>query len=143
MGGRGIFVTPRGNEGFFCSQKLVTVEPRIRESRFFFGSLNRFLIDLLAILKKSLDRALFLYIFIREVRSSGVRGSITIVHIRKFYKSLQNIIRLRFFFRIAKRSIKWLLLQIQACKVLKEVLVYNIHLAHINTVFNTRNQESL
>ena len=29
-------------------------------------------IDLLAILEKSLDRALFLYIFICEVRSSGV-----------------------------------------------------------------------
>ena len=28
-------------------------------------------IDLLAILQKSLDRALFLYIFIHEVRSSG------------------------------------------------------------------------
>ena len=35
---------------------------------------------------KSLDRALFLYIFIHEIRSSGVRASITIVHIRKFYK---------------------------------------------------------
>ena len=43
-------------------------------------------IDLLAIQEKSLDRALFSYIFIREVRSSGVRTSITIVHIRKFYK---------------------------------------------------------
>ena len=38
-------------------------------------------IDLLAILQKSLDRALFLYNFIREVRSNGVRGSITIMHI--------------------------------------------------------------
>ena len=35
---------------------------------------------------KSLDRALFLYIFIRKVRSSGVRASIAIVDIRKFYK---------------------------------------------------------
>ena len=43
-------------------------------------------IDLLAIQQKSLDRALFLYIFIHEIRSSGVRASITIVHIRKFYK---------------------------------------------------------
>ena len=43
-------------------------------------------IDLLAILPKSLDRALFLYIFIHDVRLSGVRASITIVHIRKFYK---------------------------------------------------------
>ena len=45
-----------------------------------------FSIDLLAIQLKSLDRALFLYIFIHEIRSSGVRASITIVHIRKFYK---------------------------------------------------------
>ena len=44
------------------------------------------IIDLLAILQKSLDRALFLYIFIHEVRSSGVGASITIVQIRKFYK---------------------------------------------------------
>ena len=51
------------------------------------------LIDLLAILQKSLDRALFLYIFINEARSSGVRASITIVHIRKFYRMLQNIVR--------------------------------------------------
>ena len=43
-------------------------------------------IDLLAILQKSLDRALFLYISIHEIRSSGVRTSITFVHIRKFYK---------------------------------------------------------
>ena len=43
-------------------------------------------IDLLAIQQKSLDRALFLYIFIYEIRPSGVRASITIVHIRKFYK---------------------------------------------------------
>ena len=54
-------------------------------------------IDLLAILRKSLDRALFLYNFIREVRSSGVRGSITIMHIRKFFKLHHNIVRFRFF----------------------------------------------
>ena len=42
--------------------------------------------DLLAILQKSLDRAIFLYIFIHEVRLSGVRALITIVHIRKFCK---------------------------------------------------------
>ena len=45
-----------------------------------------FLIDLLAALQESLDRAIFLYNFIREIRSSGVRASIEIVHIRKFYK---------------------------------------------------------
>ena len=43
-------------------------------------------IDLLAILQESLDRAIFLYIFIHEIRLSGVRASISIVHIRKFYK---------------------------------------------------------
>ena len=42
--------------------------------------------DLLAILQKSLDRELFLYIFMQEVRSSGVRASITIAYIRKFYR---------------------------------------------------------
>ena len=66
-------------------------------------------IDLLAILQKSLDRALFLYNFIREVRSSGIRGSNTIMHIRKFIKlhhNNVNIVRFRFFPRIAKRSMK-------------------------------------
>ena len=62
-------------------------------------------IDLLAILQKSLDRALFLYNFIREVRRSGVRGSITIMQIRKFFRLHHNIVRFRLFPRIAKRSI--------------------------------------
>ena len=62
-------------------------------------------INLLAILQKSLDRALFLYNFIRKVRSSGVRASITIVHIRKFLRMHHNIVRFRFFPRIAKRPI--------------------------------------
>ena len=61
-------------------------------------------IDLLAILQKSLDGALFLYNFIHD-RSSGVRGSLTIMQIRKFFKVHHNIVRFRFFFRIAKRSI--------------------------------------
>ena len=43
-------------------------------------------IDLLAIQQKSLDRALFLYIFIHAIRSSGVRASFTIVDIRNFYQ---------------------------------------------------------
>ena len=38
-------------------------------------------IYLLPIQQKSLDRALYLYVFIRAVRSSGVRASITIVHV--------------------------------------------------------------
>ena len=63
------------------------------------------LIDLSAVQQKSLDRALFLYISIHENRSIGVRASITIAHIQKFYKMWQSTVRLRFFFRIAKRSI--------------------------------------
>ena len=42
-------------------------------------------IGLLAILRQSLDRAIFSYIFIRKVRLNGVRASIAIVHIQKFY----------------------------------------------------------
>ena len=61
-------------------------------------------IDLLAILQKSLDQALFLYSFIREVLSNGVRASITIMDMQKFFKMHQNFICFRFFFRIAKRS---------------------------------------
>ena len=64
-----------------------------------------FRIDLLAVLQKSLDRALFLYNLIREARSSGVRCSITIMHIRKFFKLHHNIVRFRLFPRIAKTSI--------------------------------------
>ena len=45
-------------------------------------------IDLLAILQKSLDRALFLYIFIDEIRSSGVRASITYCSITRCRKHL-------------------------------------------------------
>ena len=63
-------------------------------------------IDLVAIQQNSLDRALFLHIFIRVARSSGVRASITVVHIRKFYKMLLSTDRLRFFLRIAKTSIR-------------------------------------
>ena len=49
-------------------------------------------IDILAILQKSLDRALFLYNFVREIQLSGVRASITIMHIRKFFKLNHNAI---------------------------------------------------
>ena len=45
-------------------------------------------IDLLAILQKSLDRAIFLYSVIHEARLSGVRASIAIVHIRKFFNEI-------------------------------------------------------
>ena len=60
----------------FCLSSTRNQQPLFRLSR----------IDLLAIQQKSLDQALFLYIFIREVQSSGVRASFTIVHIRKFCK---------------------------------------------------------
>ena len=69
-------------------------------------------IDLLAILQKRLDRALFLYIFIHDIRSSGVKASISIVQIRKFDKMLQNTIRFRIPFRIAKRSVAILFLKL-------------------------------
>ena len=41
----------------------------------------------------------------REVRLSGVKCSIILVHIRKSYKMFQTIVRFRFLFRIAKRCI--------------------------------------
>ena len=44
------------------------------------------LIDLVAILQKSLDRVIFFCIFARVARMSGVRASLAIVHIRKFFK---------------------------------------------------------
>ena len=47
----------------------------------------------LAIVQKSLDRTLFLYIFIHKVRSNDVRASIAIALIRKFCKILHNIAR--------------------------------------------------
>ena len=55
--------------------------------------------------KKSLDRVIFLYIFICKVLLSGVRASSTIAHILNFDKTYTNIACFRFFFRIAKRSI--------------------------------------
>ena len=69
------------------------------------GILTKISIDLLAILQKSLDRAIFLYISTRKVRLSGVTASITVVRIRKFYEMYKNIARSRLFCRIAKRSI--------------------------------------
>ena len=44
------------------------------------------LIDLLAILLKSLDRALFSHNFIRGIQLRGVRALIAIVNIKDFYK---------------------------------------------------------
>ena len=41
----------------------------------------------------------------RKVQSSGFRASITIVHIKNFFKMETNIVQLRFIFRTAKRSI--------------------------------------
>ena len=62
-------------------------------------------IDLLVILQKSLDRALFSYIFIQDARSNGARASVTMVHVRKFFEVHQSIVRFRFFLRVAKKSI--------------------------------------
>ena len=45
------------------------------------------------------------YIFIQKVRLNGVRSSLTIVHIRKFYKLFQDSVGFRSFFRIVRRSI--------------------------------------
>ena len=54
--------------------------------------LNQLTIDLLALLQKSLDRAIFLYIFIRDVRSSGVRASVTIDLLAILKKNLNRTI---------------------------------------------------
>ena len=58
------------------------VVPRLEEPDLIGGKrsllLSFSLIDLLAIQQKSLDRASFLYISIREVRLNGVRASIAI-----------------------------------------------------------------
>ena len=43
--------------------------------------------------------------FYTDVGWSGVGASITIVHIRKFFKVHQDIVRFRLFLRIAKRSV--------------------------------------
>ena len=41
--------------------------------------------DLKAILQKSLNETIFLYIFILKIRLNGVRASIPVVQIKKFY----------------------------------------------------------
>ena len=48
--------------------------------------------------------------FIQDVGLSGARASITIVLVRKYFKVHQNIIRFRFFLRVAKRSIAEIIL---------------------------------
>lgn len=63
-------------------------------------------IDLFVVLKKSLDRAMFLCICIQSVRLDGVRASITIVYVQKFYKMHETNVRFRVFFIIAKRAIE-------------------------------------
>ena len=64
-------------------QKFLYLEIRFKaKSSFTHGTQ---LIDLLAILEKSLNRAIFSYIFTQEVRLSAVGASISIMHIRKFY----------------------------------------------------------
>ena len=62
-------------------------------------------IDLLAILRKNLDPAIFLYTFIREVRLNGVRASIAICIFENSTKRNEISFDAHSFFRIAKRSI--------------------------------------
>ena len=73
------------NPGLVLQNTAVCGPPLFAQAKFDL-ELRQSEIDLLAILEESLDRALFLSIFIGEVRSSGVRASIAIVRIRKFYK---------------------------------------------------------
>ena len=73
-----------GFSGFTLKNAIATevsfvMNRRILKRNSKFGPIDLFL----AILRKSLDRAIFLYIFIREARLNGVRASIAIVHIRK------------------------------------------------------------
>ena len=73
----------------FNAEMLIYQSKAKLDEKTLFGKFTHLLdqeIDLLAIQQKSLDKALFLYIFMHEIRSSAVRASITIVHIRKFYK---------------------------------------------------------
>ena len=49
----------------------------------------------LAILQKNLDQAM--HIFTQKARVSGIRASVTMLDIRKFYKMYLNIVRCRFF----------------------------------------------
>ena len=71
---------------------------------FSWNSIMNFL-DILALLQNSLGRAMFLFFFIRKVRLSGVRNSMTTVHIRKIFKS-RNIFRFTFFLEWLKTSIQ-------------------------------------
>ena len=71
-----------------CSEMdhLAYNEIKLTFRPYFYISICPCKIDLLAILQKSLDRAIFLYNFIHEAPLSGVRASIVIVHIRKPFK---------------------------------------------------------
>ena len=69
---------------FHSKHQLVEPVPQPTYNRF----ILKYFINLLAMLHKSLDRAISLYIFIHEIRLSGVSisiSSISIVHIRRFY----------------------------------------------------------
>lgn len=62
--------------------------------------------NVLAILQRILDRAMLFTLFIRKIRLTGFRASITFMH-SKILKWCENIARSRFVFRIARRSIPW------------------------------------
>ena len=73
---------------------------------FQFEAASTLALNSLAILQKSLDRAISLHIFIREARLSCVRAFIIIVRIRKFCKIyIMNQRSTQILFRIAKKSI--------------------------------------
>ena len=73
----------------------------------------------------------------REVRSSGVRGSITIMHIRKFFKSKHNIVRFRFFPRIANRSMVLMTMMIMMIIVLIMIMVIVVVIMFASSVICT------
>ena len=56
------------------------------DKNFFFAIFTFIVSRLSSYSTRGLDRAMFLYIFIRKTRLKSVRDSITFVHIQKFYK---------------------------------------------------------
>ena len=55
--------------------------------------------------KESGSSVIFTHFYTRRSMEWRKRAFITIVHVRKFFKLHQNIVRFRFFLRIAKRCI--------------------------------------
>ena len=53
---------------------------------------------------ESLDRAMSLYILTLKVKLNGIRAVITVMRIKIFVEWSRNIVRFRFLFRMAERS---------------------------------------